>query len=622
MTPKMLLLPILLPAVLSVILLLLPRTLRLLRDVLAVLGAGVLLYYGFVFFSLKDLRYTVPWLGLGIDFDLRLYHFSSFILLALTGFLLLLALYTTVKMKDAPRGREFMAYLFLTAAFANGATLANNFVPLLFFWEGLLVTLYTMITVGGRPLSGRTAVKALLISGFCDFCLILGIGLLWAVSGTATMSEISVAPTGLAAAAFVLMMIGAAGKAGAMPFHTWIPDAAVDAPVAFMAFLPAAFEKLLGIYLLARVSLDFFKITPGSAMSILLMIVGAMTIVLAVLMALVQKDLKRLLSYHAVSQVGYMVLGIGTAIPVGIAGGIFHMINHAMYKSGLFLSAGSVEHRAGTTELKKLGGLAREMPWTTFGFTVCALAISGVWPLNGFVSKEMVFHGALETGYTVFAIAAWIGAIFTFASFLKAGHSVFFGERTRERPEVRESPAPIVIPILVLAGLCILFGVYNKLPLTHFITPIVAPHAEAGAHLDFTSHALDVFNVVAGISIACLVLAFLIHRHGFLKGGRKAYLASEPIHNLPGMHQAYDLAEKRVFDPYEQGVKLLQGLAMVLFKAVDRPIDFVYEKIVTVTGEKFTGILKKAHNGHYANYLAWCLAGLVILAGVISLLAR
>jgi NADH-quinone oxidoreductase subunit L len=622
MTPKMLLLPILLPAVLAVVLLLLPRTLRLLRDLLAVGGAAVLVYYAFVLFGVKDLRYTVPWLGLGIDFDLRLYHFSSFILLALAGFLILIAVYTTVKMKDAPRGREFMAYVFLTAAFANGAALANNFVPLVFFWEGLLVTLYGMITIGGRPASGRTAVKALLISGFCDFAMILGIGLLWTVAGTATMSEISVEPTGLAAAAFVLMMIGAAGKAGAMPFHTWIPDAAVDAPVTFMAFLPAAFEKLLGIYLLARVSLDFFKIRPGSPMSIVLMIVGAVTIVLAVLMALVQKDLKRLLSYHAVSQVGYMILGIGTAIPIGIAGGIFHMINHAMYKSGLFLSAGSVEHRAGTTELKKLGGLRRDMPLTAFGFTVCALAISGVWPLNGFVSKEMVFHGALETGYSVFAIAAWIGAIFTFASFLKAGHSVFFGERTREVPEVRESQPAIVLPILVLAGLCILFGVYNKLPLTLFIQPILAGHAEAGAHLDFSSHALAVFNPVALISIACLVLAFLLHRHGFLKTGRKPYLASEPIHNLPVVRQAYDLAERRVFDPYEQGVKVLQGLSTVLFKAIDRPIDFLFEKVVTVTGEKFTGILRKAHNGHYANYLAWCLAGLIILAGVISLLAQ
>ncbi len=621
MTPKMLLLPVLGPAVLAVVLLLLPRTLRLVRDVLAVGGAAALVYEAFALFAVKDLRFTVPWLGLGIDFDLRLYHFSSFILIALAGFLLLIALYTTVKMKDAPRGREFMAYIFLTAAFANGAVLANNFVPLVFFWEGLLVTLYGLITIGGRPTSGRTAVKALLISGFCDFSMILGIGLLWTVAGTATMSEISVEPTGLAAAAFVLMMIGAAGKAGAMPFHTWIPDAAVDAPVTFMAFLPAAFEKLLGIYLLARISLDFFKIRPGSAMSILLMIVGAVTIVLAVLMALVQKDLKRLLSYHAVSQVGYMVLGIGTAIPIGIAGGLFHMINHAMYKSGLFLSAGSVEHRAGTTDLKKLGGLSRDMPLTAFGFTVCALAISGVWPLNGFVSKEMVFHGAIETGYTVFAIAAWVGAVFTFASFLKAGHAVFFGERTREVPKVRESQPALVLPILVLAGLCILFGVYNKLPLRLFIQPILEGHVEAGAHLDFTSHALAVLNPIALISIGCLVLAFLLHRFGLRKFG-KAALASEPIHNLPVLHQVYDLAERRVFDPYEQGVKVLQGLSMVLFKAVDRPIDFVFEKIVTFTGAKFTGILKKAHNGHYANYLAWCLAGLVILAGLIGLLAK
>ncbi len=622
MTPKMLLLPILLPALLSVVLLLLPRALRLLRDVLAVAGAAVLLYYGFVFFSLKDLRFAVPWLGLGIDFDLRLYHFSSFILLALAGFLVLITVYATAKMKDAPRSREFMAYVFLTAAFANGAVLANNFVPLVFFWEGLLVTLYGLITIGGRPTSGRTAVKALLISGFCDFSMILGIGLLWAASGTATMSEIAVEPVGLAAAAFVLMFVGAAGKAGAMPFHTWIPDAGTDAPVTFMAFLPAAFEKLLGIYLLARISLDFFKIRPGGGLSVMMMIVGAVTIVLAVLMALIQKDLKRLLSYHAISQVGYMILGIGTAIPVGIAGGLFHMINHAMYKSGLFLSAGSVEHRAGTTELKKLGGLRKEMPLTAFGFTVCALAISGVWPLNGFVSKEMIFHGALESGYTVFAIAAWIGAIFTFASFLKAGHSVFFGERTREVPAVRENQPAIVVPILVLAGLCILFGVYNKLPLTLFITPIVAPHAEAGAHLDFVSHALAVLNPVALISIACLVLAFLLHRYGFLKGGRKAYLASEPVHKLPVVHQLYDWAEARVFDPYEQGVKVLQGLSTFLFKAVDRPIDFFFEKVVTVTGEKFTGILKKAHNGHYANYLAWCLAGLVIVAGLVGLLAK
>ncbi len=622
MSPTTLLWPILFPAAVAVVLLLIPSRVKYLREVLSVLSSGALLYLGFALFSQRNLSLVSDWLGLGINFDLRLYHFSAFILLALSGFLFLICLYSAVKMRNHPRVREYYGYVFLAAAFSNGAVLANNFVLLVFFWEALLITTYALVTLGLKPTSHRTAVKSLIIGGFCDFAMILGIGLLWASTGTLTMDKVQVEPHGLTLAAFVLMMIGAIGKAGAMPFHTWIPDAALDAPVSFMAFMPASFEKLLGIYLLARITLDFFELKVGSGLSILLMIIGAATIVLAVFMALIQKDFKKLLSFHAVSQVGYMVLGVGTAIPIGIAGGIFHMINHAMYKCGLFLSSGSVEHRTGTTELKKLGGLAREMPWTAAGFVVCALAISGVWPLNGFVSKEMVFHGALETGYPIFAIAAWLGAIFTFASFLKAGHSVFFGPRSTEVPKTRESEAPIVMPILILAALCITFGVYNKLPLQNFIQPILNGHVEAGEHLDFTSHALDLFNPVAGVSILCLIIALGIHFYGWNRGGKKAYLASEPIHNLPVLHKLYDLSEARFFDLYEQGVKFLQWLSRLLFRFIDRPVDYLYEKVVTAVGRTFTGLLQKAHNGQYANYLAWTVGGLVVVVWIILQLLK
>jgi len=621
MTPITLLWTILLPALAAAVLFLIPKTVKAVREALALAVSGIMLYLGFALFAAKNLEWRVPWFGMGAKFELRLFQFSAFILLALAGFLFLITLYSIVKMKGHPRVREYYAYVFLSAALANGAVLADNFVPLVFFWEGLLVTLYGLISIGGKE-ANRTALKAFMISGFCDFAMILGIGILWSLTGTLTLSQISVKPEGPAALAFILMMIGAIGKAGAMPFHTWIPDAAVDAPVTFMAFMPASFEKLLGIYLLARITLDLFTLEKGSGLSMLLMIIGAATIVLAVFMALVQKDFKRLLSYHAVSQVGYMILGIGTAVPIGIAGGIFHMINHAMYKCGLFLSAGSVEHRTGTTELKKLGGLAREMPLTAGGFIVCALAISGVWPLNGFVSKEMVFHGAVETGSIVFAVAAWVGAIFTFASFLKAGHSVFFGPRSKEVARVKESPAAIVVPILILALLCLTFGVFNKLPLTKFIQPILEGRAEAGAHLDYSAHALDLFNVIAGISMACLVAALLLHAYGWKRGGRKAYLASEPVHKAPGFKQMYDWAEKRVFDLYEQGVKFLRGLSWVLFKGIDRPIDALYEKAVTATGRAFTGVLRAAHTGHYANYLAWCLGGLVVVVAVLNLLLK
>jgi formate hydrogenlyase subunit 3/multisubunit Na+/H+ antiporter MnhD subunit len=621
MNPQNLSIPILVPFLLALLSFLLPSRIKWLRETVAVLGAAVIVYIAVTLFGQKETFYTLPWLGLGIDFELRLYQFSQFILLALSVFVFLITLYSTVKMAGNSRVREYYSYIFLTAALAAGAILANNFVPLIFFWEGLLITLYALINLGGKN-AHRTAVKSFIIGGFCDFCMMLGIAILWSQTGTLRMSDISVVPQGLLAVSFFLMMIGAIGKAGAMPFHTWIPDAAIDAPVSVMALIPGALEKLLGIYLLVRITLDFYKLEINSSFCITLMIIGAATIVLAVFMALIQKDLKKLLSYHAVSQVGYMILGIGTAVPIGIIGGIFHMINNAIYKSGLFLAAGSVEHQTGTTELKKLGGLYRAMPFTALGFLVCAAAISGIWPLNGFVSKEMVFHGSYETGYTIFTIAAWVGAILTFASFLKAGHAVFFGPRNPETPQVKENKSPIYIPILILAAICVVFGIYNWIPLKFFLEPILSGHLPAGETLNFSGHALALFNPIAMISTGCLLLALGLHIYGFKRGGNKAHLVSEPIHHLPVLNTIYNWAEARVFDLYEQGIKFLRLLSRLLFKFVDRPIDFFYEKIVVGVGRTCTGILKAAHNGYYANYLAWTIGGLVLIVWAIGALLR
>lgn len=514
MSDSSLLLPILIPAAVALLAMLIPRNTKLVREVLTIVGALIIFYVACVLFKIRDLEFSAPWIDDGFGFDLRLYHFSSFILIAINSFLLLITVYSSLKMADHARIREYYTYLFLTAALANGAVLADNFIVLIFFWEGLLVTLYGLITLGGKE-AYKTAVKSFIIVGLTDFCLILGVSILWYLTRTVRMSAIHIEPVGLAAASFILMMIGALGKGGSMPFHTWIPDAALDAPVTVMAFLPGALEKLLGIYLLTRVSLDFFALKANSPLSIVMMTIGAATIVLAVLMALIQKDFKKLLSFHAISQFGYMVLGVGTGIPIGIAGGIFHMLNNAIYKSGLFMCAGSVEHRTGTTEMKKLGGLRQDMPITAIGYLVLAAAISGIWPLNGFVSKEMIFHGSFETGFRIFTIAAWVGAIFTFASFLKAGHSIFLGPRSSEIKEVKESESPYLIPILILAVLSILFGVYNALPLKLFIQPILEGHLSAGEHIEFSSHALSLASPIALVSMGCLLIALGLHFYGW-----------------------------------------------------------------------------------------------------------
>jgi NADH:ubiquinone oxidoreductase subunit 5 (subunit L)/multisubunit Na+/H+ antiporter MnhA subunit len=214
-----------------------------------------------------------------------------------------------------------------------------------------------------------------------------------------------------------------------------------------------------------------------------------------------------------------------------------------------------------------------------------------------------------------------VGAIFTFASFLKATHAMFFGARSPDRPAVRESEAPVWIPIIILALVSIVFGVFNALPFKYFIAPVLEGHV-AGEHLDFTSHALDVFSPVAGISILCLLLALALHLYGWYRGGKKAYLASEPIHKLPVMKQLYGWSEARLFDLYEHGVRGLVLLSRVLFVGVDRAIDYLYEKVITYVGRTAYRALQWAHNGHYANYLAWCLAGLIAAVGLVTMLLK
>ncbi|MFH0790794.1 MAG: proton-conducting transporter membrane subunit, partial [Candidatus Omnitrophota bacterium] len=429
MTDKILLLPIVIPLSAGIFSLIVLNRFRLIGES-AVLLASLFNFLVTILLFKNNLYFSLPWIGFGLEFSLRLYHFSAFILLAIAGLGFLITLYSTVFMRDKPCLNQFYAYFMFTISLAGGAVLADNLAVMLFFWEGMLLTLFGLIFIGNKT-AFKTAAKAFIIVGITDLCMMLGVVLTGCLAGTLRMSQINLALGGAGSAAFILLMIGAISKAGSMPFHSWIPDAAIDAPLPFMALIPAAFEKLLGIYFLTRISVDMFRLERDSWVSVLLMAIGAGTIILAVMMALIQKNFKRLLSYHAISQVGYMILGIGTAVPAGIAGGLFHMVNNALYKSGLFLTAGAVEKQSGTTDLEELGGIASKMPVTFICFIITAVSISGVPPFNGFFSKELVYDGALERGW-IFYIIAVLGSFFTAASFLKLGHAVFLGKLSAE----------------------------------------------------------------------------------------------------------------------------------------------------------------------------------------------
>jgi formate hydrogenlyase subunit 3/multisubunit Na+/H+ antiporter MnhD subunit len=553
----------------------------------------------------KEAMFTIPWAGFGIDFSLRLYHFSSFIILAASFFCLLITLYSLKFLKDKDFSRQFFAYLLISLSFVNGAVLASNLVVLLFFWEGLLVTLYGLIVIGGKQ-SFKTATKAFVIVGISDLCMMGGITLTGYLAGTLVIQNINLPLTGLGSFAFILLVIGAIAKAGAIPFHTWIPDAATDAPLPFMALFPATLEKLLGIYFLSRITLDMFKLSEHSILSTVLMVIGVVTIILAVMMALVQKDYKRLLSYHAISQVGYMILGIGTCLPAGIVGGIFHMLNHALYKCCLFLTGGSVEKQAGTTDLEQLGGLGRKMPLTFISFIIAAFSISGVPPFNGFFSKELIYDAALERG-KIFYIGALLGSFFTAASFLKLGHAAFLGKLSPKNQNVKESSLAMLIPMILIAATCIFFGVYNYFPLNNFIQPILAKDI-LGSH-KFYGFPESKTLVIATVLV---LLGALLHHLTGVKINGSGLKAVDHIHYAPVLSGIYEKAKKRYFDPYDIGLKIISIISRLLF-GIDRAIDWIYNDFSVNLSCTLSAVIRRMHAGYYAIYLIWSLLGALII---------
>ena len=602
MMEKMMMLAIVIPVITGLAALLLSG----LKRQIAVMSAVTINLLVCLIMAGSESALSLPWGGFGMLFELRLYHFSSFVLAAAAGFGFLISIYSLRFMKDHEKNGQYYAYVLLSLGMVNGAVLADNLVLMLFFWEGLLGTIFGLIAIGNRN-AFKSAVKAFVLIGVSDVLMMVGIMMTGYLAGTLTVSQISLPiNSAFSSIAFILLAIGAMSKAGCLPFHSWIPDAATDAPLPFMALMPAALEKLLGIYFLARITIDLFDLRQGSALSVALMTLGVITILIAVMMALIQKDYKRLLSYHAISQVGYMILGIGTAIPVGIVGGLFHMINHAMYKSCLFLTSGAVEYRTGSTDLNKLGGLRKLMPVTFTCFFIAAAAISGVFPFNGFFSKELIYDGALECHW-IFYAGALLGSFLTAASFLKLGHAVFCGEKGDFPNTVKEAPFSMLFPMIVIAGGCVLFGIANPLPINYLIVPIIGAQQAAGHHLSGMPG--NTFLVI--MSFTALVAAYINHIYGVAKTGRGAG-ASDHIHYSPLFEPIYDKAEKRMFDPYDLGMALVRALAGVAWK-LDRAIDWLYNTLAVGMANYLSLAVRRAHSGEYSTYIVWTVLGAVLI---------
>ena len=406
--------------------------------------------------------------SLSISFAFSLDRLSGIMALVVTGVGTLIHIYSTGYMKEDPGYSRFFAYLNLFLAAMLVLVLADNIVLLFLGWEGVGLCSYLLIGFWYKDLVNcNAAIKAFVVNRIGDFGFLLGIFLIFVTFGTFNFADINQA-AGLAAdqaenttALFwmaLLLFFGATGKSAQIPLYVWLPDA-MAGPTPVSALIHAATMVTAGIYMVVRLSTLFLV----SGFLPIVAYIGVFTALLAAMIALTQTDIKKVLAYSTISQLGYMFFATGVGA-FGVA--IFHLVTHAFFKALLFLSAGAVIHSLHhEQDMRKMGGLARKLPRSCFVFLVGALALSGFPFTAGFFSKDAILHEALGHGWyflvTLAFATAIVTAFYTFRQFVLVFLGTYRGEEHGGEHPIHESPPSMLVPLYVLALLSLVGGAFG-----------------------------------------------------------------------------------------------------------------------------------------------------------------
>jgi len=371
---------------------------------------------------------------------------------------------------------EYLYYtLFcLLLAGLNGVVISGDLFNLFVFLEITSIASYALVAFGVEAEELEASFKYLVLGSVASTLVLLAIGMLLGSVSTLNMADISrslnnsTSPN-LILYSVALFIMGFGLKTGLVPFHAWLADAHPSAPAPMSAMLSGVVIKTIGAYALVRVMFNIIGFSP--TISHIFIWLGIISMVIGVLLAIGQWDFKRLLAYHSVSQIGYVIFGIGLATPLGIIGGLFHLFNHSLFKSLLFLNAGSVEYATGLRQLDKLEGLDREMPVTAKTSLVASLSIAGIPPLCGFWSKLIIIIAAFKAHHFIGAAVCILVSMVTLASFLKVQKYAFLRRIKDTVSNIKEVPLFMKLSMAGLALLCIAVGLFFIPVLNHLIKP-------------------------------------------------------------------------------------------------------------------------------------------------------
>jgi NADH-quinone oxidoreductase subunit L len=556
----------------------------------------------------------IAWISVGtlhIEFSLVLDQLSLVMLLVVTGVGLLIHVYSVGYMAHDKGYARYFSYLNLFLFFMTTLVLAGNALVMFVGWEGVGLASYLLIGFWFSKTSAAAAgKKAFIVNRIGDVGFLIGMFLLLANFGTLTFTEIATKlgqdpgwSGGVVTVIALCLLLGATGKSAQLPLYIWLPDA-MEGPTPVSALIHAATMVTAGVYMIARNHV-LFDHSPF-ALSVVA-IVGGATALFAATIALVQNDIKRVLAYSTISQLGYMFLGCGVA---AYSAAVFHLMTHAFFKALLFLAAGSVIHGlGGEQDLRKMGGLRKRMPVTFWTMTAGVIAIAGIWPFAGSFSKDAILYSAFQHGSLGKALwfVGLLTALLTAFYMFRLWYMTFLGESRSPQLHPHESPWSMLGPLVILAALSICGGWVGIDRFGSFLAsatgPTIDPATAAGGK------SLDL--ILSGIAVAVALLGWLIaHMFYKQKPERPAQLAAA----LPG---GYKLLVNKYWVDEFYGAVVVKPL--MLFSTYF--LGWVVDKAILGGGAWLLGgtatfagaLLQRWQSGNIRSYAAWLAAGAAAL---------
>ena len=582
-------------------------------------------------------EYIAHWIRSGnfsADFALYLDQLSLVMLLVVTGVGFLIHVYSVGYMWDDPSYYRFFAYLNLFMFFMLTLVLANNYLVMFIGWEGVGLASYLLIGFWFTKDSAASAgKKAFIVNRIGDFGFLIGLFLIIQHFGSLNFTQVfaqvqPIAPetgsAGLLTAIGILLMVGACGKSAQIPLYVWLPDA-MEGPTPVSALIHAATMVTAGVYMVSR-SHMIFERAPMALMVVA--VIGTLTAVFAATIGITQTDIKKVLAYSTVSQLGYMFMACGVG---AFSAGIFHLMTHAFFKGLLFLAAGSVIHAVGgEQDMRKMGGLRSYIPWTFLTMGIATLAISGIPPFAGFWSKDEILWKAYSSdhGSWVFWLIGVITAFLTSFYMFRLLFMTFFGDYRGAQVdahghahaahghddhghgEPHESPMVMLVPLMILAVLSIvggLVGIGNRFE--NFLAPVFGSGEVSEAAGEAASRGTEL--LLMGISVAVAVMGFLL---AFVLYVSKPHLPRKIADSLNGFYTAV-LNKYYVDELYAKlFVKpLVDGSTSILWQGVDRKVIDDTVNNAADGARNISDNVRHMQSGNLRSYAGWIAAGSAVV---------